>query len=738
MIDARTSSYPDARVQGGENDDGSLTGLIDSIFNIIQRRRFVIGALVLLGMACAHLITKTTPTTYMAFASVIIEDQRSQVADVQVDPNKGFGPTRIDSEVETMRVPELATRVVDNLQLHKLPEFNPTLRQPTRMDKLMGRDGPRPVWTEQQAKAVAANMLRGRMSFRRVGMTDVISVGARARNPQVAAAIANGWAEAYLQSKLDAKLASTRQASQWLSQQVIALQAEVKRQSAAVQAERAASGLIVGGGGSVADQQVRNLSAELSAARAQLSEREARFGTSQGLGRGGGAASAGEVLSSPLIMGLRNRETDANRKIAELSIRYGPQHPQMQTARQEAADIQRQLREETARIVKGNASELEVARRRVAAVQADLDRWTGTLTQDTRRASRLQQLEGQAAATSRTYESYVQRLQQVNDLEKLQRPDARIVSRAQPPRGPASPNGSQNMALGFLTGLFGAVIAAAILEFLERGVRSPKDVEYWARTPCLASIPRLMSSSFKELQNKGAKGPADSVAMKPLSIYSESFRQMRADLILAPVKGRVPQIILFSSAVANEGKSTTALAFARTLAMAGSKVLLLEADMRRPSISAVSGLTATSSLIDAIGNIGLLDSGVQTDTLTPLQVLPSLPVYGRIGVDQALERIDEFYKELRTRFDYVVVDTAPILAVAETQVLARAADAVVLIARWGVTQGEALRLAVRELAATRIAPRGVVLNSVNVAMQSRYTAGDSSAYYKYFKDYYVQ
>jgi Mrp family chromosome partitioning ATPase len=172
--------------------------------------------------------------------------------------------------------------------------------------------------------------------------------------------------------------------------------------------------------------------------------------------------------------------------------------------------------------------------------------------------------------------------------------------------------------------------------------------------------------------------------------------------------------------------------------MSGAKTLLVEADIRRPSISNVSDLAAKQSLIDVIENPNLLAQGVLKDELTDLHVLPSLSVDDRVGVDKALERFPELLSTLRETYQFIVVDTAPVLAVAETQMMARAADAVVLIVRWGATSGDAVRLAVRELEASRIVPRGVALNGVDLEIQSRYTRGDAASYYQYYKKYYAQ
>jgi succinoglycan biosynthesis transport protein ExoP len=417
-------------------------------------------------------------------------------------------------------------------------------------------------------------------------------------------------------------------------------------------------------------------------------------------------------------------------------VRYGPSHPQMQVAREQLNDIRRQLQQEVARSSRGTSNELQVAQRRVAAIEAELARWTSVLGRDTRRASIQQQLQSQVTATESTYQGYVQRLQQITDLEKLQRPDGRIIVRAQVSGRPDSPKPTQDLAQGLLAGLALAAGLILLLESLQRGLRTPQAVEDWTGAPCLVSVPKLTAREVKDLAATGGQGPADYVAVKPLSLYAEALRQLRADLILAPDGEKVPQVILFSSAVAGEGKSTTALAFSRTLAMSGAKTILIEGDIRRPTIANIAGIEAKTNLVDVINHHDRLAAALSRDLLTDLDILPTQAINDRTGVDQALERFSGLLDTLRPHYQFIVVDTAPVLAVAETQTMARQADAVILVVRWGATTGDAIRIAVHELQSARITPRGVALNSVDFKAQSKYTRGDSASYYNSYSKYY--
>jgi capsular exopolysaccharide synthesis family protein len=737
MSEAGSLSYSGTRAtRVAPSDDQSIGALVDAAFGILRRRWLIIIAGIILGIAGGFTKTALTPVSYIASTSILLENQSNQLATGAQQGARESQVPMVTNEVQSLRSPALMERVVRELQLQRDPDFNPYLARSAPVQPVTTTN---PVASTTavdtaQIEATKASLMRS-LNVESVRASSVIVIKMRASDPVKAARIVDAVAQGYLAEQLDAKLSSTRQASIWLQQQVDQVGTQLKEQSAALQAERAASGLNVAGGSSLADQQVTSLSSQLSQARAELAARQARAGSRDSLGISG-SDGVSDVMGSGAVQALRAREGEVQRRISELAVRYGPSHPQMQVAREQLNDIRRQIQEEMGRVSRGSVNELQVAQRRVAAIEAELARWTAALGRDTRRASVLQQLQSQVTATEATYQGYVQRLQQITDLEKLQRPDGRIIVRAQIPGRPASPNPTQDLAQGLLAGLALAAGLIVLLESLQRGLRTPQAVEDWTGAPCLVSVPKLTLREVKNLAATGGQGPADYVAVKPLSLYAEALRQLRADLILAPDGDKAPQVILFSSAVAGEGKSTTALAFARTLAMSGAKTILIEADIRRPTIANIAGIEAKTNLVEVINHHDRLEAALARDLLTDLDILPTQAINDRTGVDQALERFSGLLDTLRPHYQFIVVDTAPVLAVAETQTMARQADAVILVVRWGATTGDAIRIAVHELQSARITPRGVALNSVDFKAQSKYTRGDSASYYNSYSKYY--
>ena len=374
MSDAASLSYSNARAtRVAPVDDGSLGGMIDNAFSLLRRRWPILLVGIALGLGGGYLKTITTTPSYVASTSVLIEDQSNQMASDDASTVKAVSP-KLSNEVQSLRSPALMERVVRQLQLQADPEFNPylasgrTQNPPSGAPQSGTTSSPAspPAPDAKQVEATKARLARA-LTVESVAGSTVILIKMRSGDPVKAATIVDAVAQGYLAEQLDSKLSTTRQASVWLQQQVDQVGNDLKRQSAALQSEKAASGLNISGGSSIADQQVSALSAQLSQARADVAARQARTGSRDGLGMGG-ADAVGEVLGSGAVQALRARENEATRLISELSVRYGPDHPRMLVAREQLNDVRRQMQEEMGRVSRGSNNELQVAQRRVSAI----------------------------------------------------------------------------------------------------------------------------------------------------------------------------------------------------------------------------------------------------------------------------------------------------------------------------------------------------------------------------------
>lgn len=346
----------------------------------------------------------------------------------------------------------------------------------------------------------------------------------------------------------------------------------------------------------------------------------------------------------------------------------------------------------------------------------------------------LRELEREAAANRAVYESFLNRFKETSQQEDFQTPDSRVISAATPPGSPSYPRKSLVLVLVLgLSGMLGVGVAF-LLEHLDNGLQTGRDVEQALGLPHLVSLPATPAE-------KGPDGkplsPQDYLLLKPLSAFSESLRSLRSALQLSNVDNP-PKVILFTSALPNEGKTTSSVGFARAAAASGLKVALIDCDLRHPSVHKAFGLKRPEAgLVEFLAERLDLKQVMVKDPKSELDILPIATgtanppdVLGSTQMRLLLER-------LRDDYDLVVLDSAPVLPVSDSRVLSRIADETVFVVRWNETPRDAARAAIRELRLYDASIAGAVLAVVDTAAQAKYGYGDGGYYYGKYSRYYV-
>jgi capsular exopolysaccharide synthesis family protein len=299
------------------------------------------------------------------------------------------------------------------------------------------------------------------------------------------------------------------------------------------------------------------------------------------------------------------------------------------------------------------------------------------------------------------------------------------------PGGPSSPDVKRNLMLGLLLAFGAAAASVALAEMLDAGLATAEDVERRLDTAYLGSIPLLSS-----IAEGPTEAPMDYVVAKPLSAFAEAFRSLQAALVYARL-GEPVKMVAITSALPGEGKTTTAVCLARSIALQGRKVLIVDCDLRRRTVNRLLQDEPTVGLLEVLNGEATLQQAISVDTATGAHVLPLAAskftpkdVFGTVAMDRLLA-------ELRSRYDLVVLDTAPVLPVADTRVLAQKADLLVFLARWRKTPQPAIEAAFRLLNTTGVSVGGVVLTQVDMKQQAKYGYGDPGYYYAEYKKYYA-
>ena len=713
-------------------------------FNVFRRRIRLFIAVALVVFAATVMLTLQATPRYTATASVVLDTRKTNVTGVQqVMSDMPTDASAVATEVEILKSGQLAERVVKALNLDEDPEFNPALRKPKGLgavrasvrDLVKGaapKTAPTPAQLQRAHEGVVSNVLGG-LQIRRTGMTYVIAIGYESESPTKAAAIANKWSELYLLDQLQSKFEATQQATRWLNEQLGSLRGQVEQDDAAVQQYRIANNLLSASGTSLTEQEISSYSQSLASARADLAADNARLSTArQQLARGSNGEDVGEAMSSPVIGQLRSQRAAVSAQVADLQGRYGDRHPEMLKAKRQLTDIDSQIQEEIGRIVSNLEAKVEVSRQRANAVGGSLGGAKGTLASNSRAMVRLNELQRTADASRTLYESYLARYKETSTQGGIETSDARIVTKAKVPGGQSSPDVRGNLIRGLLLAIAAGAAALILAEMLDAGLATAEDVERRLETAYLGSVPMLASVS--DTRNET---PIDHIVAKPLSSFSEAFRNLQTSILYARL-GEPVQVVAVTSSLPGEGKTTTAICLARSAALRGGRVLVVDCDLRRRTVNRMLDAEPGVGLLEVLSGDATLEQAISRDAASGADILPlsktsftPKDVFGTAAMDRLLA-------ELRRRYDLVILDTAPVLPIADTRILAPKADVVVFLARWRKTPQHAIEAAFRQLSGTGAHVGGVVLTQVDMKQQAKYGYGDPGYYYAEYKKYYTE
>ena len=717
-----------------------------AIYRAMRKRLGVIFGIAFGVTALVMVVVFQMTPLYTGEALVLLDRQKTQVVDMRAVMS-GLSPdsAAVDSEVEILRSRALAARVIEKLNLTQDPEFNPALRTESVLRWIDPRvwikfalEDPAPQSEEMRQRSelnAVISAFQARTSISRRGLTFVILIGFDSTNPEKAAQIANAIAETYILDQLEAKFDATRQANEWLSRRLTELRGQVRDSERAVEIYRSENGLESASGMTVSEQQLSELNAQLILARADLAEARAKYSRAQQMrSTGGSIESVTAVLQSQTISQLRQKQAELARELANLSTKYGPRHPEIVNAEAQRRDIALQIDAEVGRIMGSIQNDVSVAETRVEALEHSLAEIRGETGIGGQAEVQLRELEREASANRAVYESFLNRFKETSQQEDLQTPDSRVISAATVPLVPSYPRKAFIGAVTAVRALMLGAGVALLLEQLDNGIQTARDVEQELGLPHLVSLPMAPSE-------KGADGkvmpPQEYLLAKPLSAFSESLRSLRSALQLSNVDNP-PKVILFTSALPSEGKTTTSVSFARAAAASGLKVVLVDCDLRHPSVHRVFGIARPEAgLVELLAERLELGSVLIKDPKSELDVVPIASGTANPPDVLGSAQMKLFLSRLKDAYDLVVLDSAPIMPVSDSRVLSKLADETVFVVRWNETPRDAAISAIKELRLYDASIAGVVLSVVNTAKQAKYGYGDGGYYYGKYSRYYV-
>jgi polysaccharide biosynthesis transport protein len=670
---------------------------------------------------------------YTASTQVLLErHEKAPGLDAVVSDSRFDDDSYLENQLAILGSDSLLRRVVLKERLADPP---PNSKEPQSTDALK-TDVPKAVSTaaEDQSIRNGINSLRGALAISRSGQGQVLNISITWDNPVRAAQLANAVADAYVVDQLDARLESAKRASGWLSDRIVELRQQLRGSEDAVAKFRKEHGL-TRSGPTVAlnDQQLADLNGKLIAARTDAAEKKARVDFIADLAAGKKTLDSlpDSLQSASLIGALRAKLVDASQREADLLARYNRSYPAVVNLEAEKRDIERSIAAESQRMAESVKSDYALAKARLDAIQQAMDEATGQGAPDNDVAIRLRELERTAAVNKTLFEDFLQKAKVTDEQSTFRGRDVRVIMPAQA-GGQSFPDTRKVLMTALLAGLGLGVGGAFAMEMLRAGFTSPREVEEALGIPVLASVRRLKKS---ELVKDGKNIPVPFYQIhQPLSPFSESMRTLRSSIHMSDVD-QPPKVIHVTSALPGEGKTTIALSLAISAAVAGRKVVLVDADLRHPAASRFFKLEKENGLVDLLTGAGNTDNVVRFYKDLNLTIIPagskSLNPPDVLGS----ERMKALIAQLKETFDYVVVDTPPVGPVVDAVIVANLADKTILVVEWASTPRELVETSVKQVSAQkRVA--GVVFNFVNQDRAQKY--GGEYYHGKSYEKYYSE
>ncbi|HEV3308472.1 MAG TPA: polysaccharide biosynthesis tyrosine autokinase [Candidatus Sulfotelmatobacter sp.] len=714
---------------------------------LVKRKWTVLACLVTIFSLVAIASLKMTPI-YEASGSIAINKPDSGLVNFSNSPTFNvdyYDPTEMETEVKILQSDLLALQVIKELGLDRRPEFggkNAPLSSSLDL-------APDPLQVDAGRTTSLLSSFRGSLKVALAPNTHIIEVHYRSPDKDLAANVVNTLMTTYTENNFKSRFDSTMQASDWLSKQLVDLQMKVETsQEKLVHYQKEHEILGIDEKQNITTAKLDELNKALTSAESERMDKESVYRLVQA-GDTESVASAATILdeagansqsASNLLENLRAKGAELKIQAAELSTQFGPAYPKLSQINNQLKEIDAQLLAETKKMGGKIKGQYLAALQRENMLHDALEKQKQEANKLNESAIEYSLLKRDLETNRQLYEGLLEKLKQAGVSAGLRSNNFRIVDVARVPMGPIEPNIPRNLSFAFMLGLTSGVGLAFLLEGLDNTVRTTEQAQMISGLPPLGMIP-LGSRTAREGANSKRLVIATSneaveliTQVRPQSQMAESYRALRTSLLLSNL-GAPPKVIMVTSALPQEGKTTTSINCAVVLAQKGIRVLLIDADLRRPSIHKTLGMGPRSGLSNVLTGSATLESAITRSSILPnLDVLPAGTPPPNPAELLASTNMRDVLQDLRGHYDHIVVDTPPTLSVTDAVVLSPRADAIVLVIRSGQTTKQALRRSRDILMQVNAKVSGVLLNAVDLSSPDYYYyyeyQGKYSGYYQ--------
>lgn len=627
----------------------------------------------------------------------------------------------VQSQARIVTSRTIARRVVEKLALDQDPDFNPYLREDKGfLDTIFGRNASedKPQAPREEQVALTTDVLLSKVSAGPTDRSHVLNVQTEVEDARLAARITNAFAELYIEQMLVRQTTMAQQANTWLEGQIDDLRRQVDADERAVEEYRRKHGLYEANASTVSDQQLAELNTQLVLAESEKAQAEARLSQAEEvLNSGGELDSIPEVVNSPLIQALEEKQAEIARQAAELSSVYGPMHPRITNIQAQQEDTKRKIDAEVRKIVSSVRNSALTAQARYNAINARLDAAKSEVSESNVDSVELRQLQREADASRTLFENFLERYKRNSAQEEFKQASAWIISPATTPVRPSFPPKKPILAGTTLMGLLLGTLLVLFMESLDRTFRTSDDVVKTTGLPNLALVPTFRKSEL-----------AGNRAYDPSSPFSESIYKLHTRIMFSQ-PGDPPKVTMFTSAVPDEGKSRISVSLARQLAYAGRRVIIVDGDLRRPSVHRLLGTKNGPGLVDLLNGTSTPDEAVYRDEASGVHAIFAGRSPNGENMLPDVQRLRMLLASLSKHYDTVILDAPPVLVGAEVIHYAQMTDATVFVVRWGKTPKDVVLDGLRQFAGTQAQIAGIALAQVNPKLYKRYA--EVGLHYRY-------
>ncbi len=728
-----------------ENDSDSRSLSMLEIRDFLGRQWRLIALVTGLAIVVGAAYIAISPYRYTAQADMIIDTKKVTWTQTEMaSENRLVEDASVESEIETTKSEKVAIAVIRRLHLTEDSEFvgagRGLMRRLFSVFKLTST--PPELSADELMRGVLATF-KDNLRVIRLGRSYIEQIQYTSLDTDKAATIANATADAYIEDQLQAKFEATRRASAWLEQRIGELRKQASDAYKEVQDFKSENSIIIGVDGKLASEvELDQLGIALAKARADTSQARAKLDRiSRVLEQRSDKETSFNIpdpvvtdaLSNPVITKLRQQFLDDQNKESEWSARYGADHTAARNLRAEMAALQRAIWDEISRIAESYKSELQIAKSQEESIDKrmiEVFQKSGSARQS---QVRLRELETAANTYRGIYETFLSRFTQSVQQQSFPSTEARVVTVATPPRTPSSPKIGLTLALAAICGLCLGVMSAFAREQMNRQVHTRAQLETLLGTSCLAVLPvfskqKASVGKLRATRDSGAFRQISEVG--PFSATAEALRYIKVAIDLHPKGAKVIGMV---SALPGEGKTTVATGFAAFVAKSGARTLLIDADLRNPSMTRALGYPNEPGLINMVADKSDFDDLVITDSKYKFDFLPSSTRMKPSNSSDVLnsQPMKDMLRAARNNYDYVLVDLPPILPVVDVKAVAHLLDAFVMVVEWGSTSTDEILKAAGASSIVSERLLGAVLNKADEAVMRRFE-GYSDRRYTYY------